>query len=117
MTAFEFLLKDLGWVKMERGEDCPHDFKYYTGRYGWYDKKAWHWHDPDGDCAHDVNTHYRTYEFVSQIEIKDWHKYMSALLDILGVEITSFSDGDIALHNASLPHRIEAHAIVRGWTG
>lgn len=117
MKNFEWLLRDLGWVKMDRGEDCPDDFKYYTDRYGDYPFQNWHWHDNEGNCHHDVESHEMvSYNFIASIPITS-SRYYVHLGEILGFE----PDWNIsipscleAIHSAPLDARIEAHCRARG---
>lgn len=94
--ALEYLLKDLGWVKVRKGKN---DWRY-------------------GDTALRTNHQLYTYDFISQIPIEDWEIYKKHLARILGLNdsVGYWVDADDeAFHNTSLDHRILALARARGF--
>ena len=88
-TAFEFLLKDLGYYKIN-----------------------FYWRDPSGAIIFIEKL--SGYEFISQIPIEynddDGLEYYKGLMK-------AFNGADYHPHTASLDHRIEAHARARGFKG
>ena len=123
---FEFLLKNLGWVFIDKFEACALSVEEEKEGSS-YERELFtpHWHDANAICCWCVEEFYHTYEFISSIEIekdKDWNRYVRYLVDIVipnkpGHLSVGWPGEGKALHNASVDDRILAHAKVKGYKG
>jgi hypothetical protein len=104
MNNFEWLLKDLGWVRTHE--------ELFNGPGGTYLKNVII--DPLGN-KHDYVL--KTYDFISSIPIEDWKKYKQCLAYLVGLNESEgywVGEDEETFHNAPLDARIEAHCRARG---